>query len=143
MSDQDARADRAGRTGRTTIYKLTADGAELPVGYIGDDDGVYRLQRGEGRMVGRIDAGRRLFRRTAHDERELGYFTPHGKVYSHGLFEGGAIGWVDPDGVVVQAGLILGEEEVGRGEGPALHAAGAALLLLFLPDDAEDNRRNP
>jgi len=71
----------------------------------------------------------------------LGYFTPDGQVHSHGLFEGGAIGWVDPDGVVVQAGLILGEEEVGRGEGPQWLAAGAALLLLFLPDDAETDRR--
>ncbi len=60
---------------------------------------------------------------------------------SHGLFEGGELGWVDPDGVVVQGGYILGEEEVGRVSGPQPQAAAAALLLLFLPDDAEENRR--
>jgi len=62
-------------------------------------------------------------------------------VHSHGLFEGGELGWVDADGVVNQGGLIFGEEEVGRVEGPAQAAAAAALLLLFLPDDAEENRR--
>ena len=41
----------------------------------------------------------------------------------------------------MQAGLILGEEEVGTSEGPQPYAAGAALLLLFFPDDAEENRR--
>jgi hypothetical protein len=71
----------------------------------------------------------------------LGHFTAKGHVHSHGLFEGGALGWVDPDGVVVQGGLILGEEEVGRVDGPQPAAAAAALLLLFLPDDAEANRR--
>jgi hypothetical protein len=127
--------------GRTKIYKLSADGGEFPVGYIGPDSIIYKLRWDEGRPIGRIDEGGRVFRRTTHDERELGTFTPGGKVYSHGLFEGGTIGWVDPDGVVVQAGLILGEEEVGRCEGPAAMAAGAALLLLFLPDEAEANRR--
>jgi hypothetical protein len=48
---------------------------------------------------------------------------------------------VEPDGVVIQGGLILGEEEVGRVEGPHHAPAAAALLLLFLPDDAEENRR--
>ena len=60
---------------------------------------------------------------------------------SHGLFEGGELGWVDPDGVVNQGGLIIAEEEVGRVEGPWPEAAAAALLLLFLPDDAEENKR--
>ena len=60
---------------------------------------------------------------------------------SHGLFEGGELGWVDPDGVVVQGGLIMGEEEVGRVAGPRVAAAAAALLLLFLPEDAEANKR--
>jgi hypothetical protein len=127
--------------GRTTINKRTADGSEYAMGYVGPDHVIYKLRWDEGQPVGRIDGDGRVFRRTAHDERELGYFTPQGQVYSHGLFEGGAIGWVDPDGVVVQAGLILGEEEVGSCSGPSLHAGGAALLLLFLPDDAEANRR--
>jgi hypothetical protein len=127
--------------GRTTIRKFTADGSENIIGYIGSDWVIYKLRWDEGQPVGRIDDEGRVFRRTAHDERELGYFTPQGKVYSHGLFEGGAVGWVDPDGVVVRAGLILGEEEVGSSNGPWPQAAGAALLLLFLPDDAEESRR--
>ncbi len=126
---------------RTTIHKRSADGGEIAVGFVGADNSIYRLRWGEGKVVGRIDDQCRVFRRTAHDERELGYFTPEGQVYSHGLFEGGTIGWVDPDGVVVQGGLILGEEEVGSSEGPQPLAAGAALLLLFLPDDAEESRR--
>lgn len=127
--------------GRTTIRKLTADGSEVPIGYVGSDRVIYKLRWGEGTPVGRIDTDGRVFRRTTHGERELGNFTPQGKVYSHGLFEGGAIGWVDPDGVAVQGGLILGEEEVGSSDGPWPQAAGAALLLLFLPDDAEENHR--
>jgi hypothetical protein len=126
---------------RTTIRKLIADGSEIALGFIGSDQVIYKLRWGEGKPIGRIDDEGRVFRRTAHDERELGYFTPQGKVYSHGLFEGGTIGWVDSDGVVVQAGLILGEEEVGSSTGPWPYAAGAALLLLFLPDEAEENRR--
>ena len=54
---------------------------------------------------------------------------------------GGELGWVEADGAVIQAGLILGEDEVGRVDGPEQAAAAAALLLLFLPDDAEENRR--
>jgi hypothetical protein len=131
----------ASAEGRTTIRKLTAGGSEIDIGYIGSDGVIYKLRWGEGQPVGRVDGDGRVFRRTTHDERELGYFTPQGRVYSNGIFEGGALGWVDPDGVVVQAGLILGEEEVGTSEGPQPYAAGAALLLLFLPDDAEENRR--
>ena len=125
---------------RTTIYKLTSDGDEIALGYIEPDLGIYRLRWGEGHKVGRVDASGRVFRNTAYDERELGIFTPDGRVRSHGLFEGGDLGWVDHDGVVVQAGLIMGEEEVGRVDGPQALAAGAALLLLFLPDEAEKNR---
>ena len=136
-ADQDAGVP----DGRTTIRKLTADGSEIAIGYIGSDGVIYKLRWGEGKPIGRVDGDGRVFRQMTHDERELGYFTSQGKVYSNGLFEGGAIGWVDPDGVVVQAGLILGEEEVGASDGPQLYAAGAALLLLFLPDDAEENRR--
>jgi hypothetical protein len=51
------------------------------------------------------------------------------------------LGWVDPDGVVVQGGFMLGEEEVGRVDGPQLNAAAAALLLIFLPEEAEEDRR--
>jgi hypothetical protein len=125
---------------RTTIFKHLADGGEIAVGYVAPDGGIYKLRWDEGRLVGRIE-DRSVYRRTTHDERELGYFTAGGQIYSHGLFTGGALGWVDEDGVVVQAGLILGEEEAGRGEGPELYAAGAALLLIFLPDDFEENRR--
>ena len=141
MTGVGTQGDATATDGRTTIRKLTADGGEIAIGYIGSDGVIYKLRWGEGQPVGRVDGDGHIFRRTAHDERELGYFTPQGRVYSNGLFEGGALGWVDPDGVVVQAGLILGEEEVGTGDGPQLHAAGAALLLLFLPDDAEENRR--
>lgn len=126
---------------QTLIRKRTPDGSEIELGYLGADGVIYKLRWSEGRPVGRVDAQRRVFRRTLHDERELGYWGVDGSVYSHGLFEGGAIGWVDPDGVVIQAGLILGEEEVGSCAGPQLYAAGAALLLLFLPADAEESRR--
>lgn len=125
----------------TMIHKRVGEDGEIAVGYLGADQIIYKLRWDEGQPVGRIDAHNRVFRRTAHDERELGYYAANGAVYSHGLFEGGAIGWVDPDGVVIQAGLILGEEEVGRCAGPQLYAAGAALLLFFLPEDAEANRR--
>lgn len=125
---------------QTKIFKLSAYGEE-EVGYLDADQVIYKLRWGEGVSVGRVDDQGQLFRKTAHDERELGRFTATGQVYSHGLFEGGALGWVDPDGVVVQGGLILGEEEVGRVEGPHPAAAAAALLLLFLPDDAETNKR--
>ena len=125
---------------KTDIFKLTATG-ETRLGYLDDDQVIYKVRWDEGVAVGRVDAGGHVFRKTQHDERELGRFTPSGEVHSHGLFEGGALGWVDPDGVVVQGGLILGEEEVGRVAGPAQAAAAAALLLLFLPDDAEANKR--
>ena len=87
-----------------------------------------------------MDEGGRLFRHMSHGERELGTVASTGHVRSHGLFEGGELGWVDPDGVVVQAGLILGEEEVGRVAGPQQPAAAAALLLLFLPDEQEADK---
>lgn len=125
---------------KTDIFKLTATG-ETRLGYLDDDQIIYKVRWDEGEAVGRVDASGHVFRKTRHDERELGRFTPNGEVHSHGLFEGGALGWVDPDGVVVQGGLILGEEEVGRVAGPAQAAAAAALLLLFLPDDAEANKR--
>ncbi len=126
---------------RTTIYKRTESGDEYALGYIDGDGRICRLRWDEGIPVGRVE-GNRILRKTAHDERELGTFSDDGAVRSHGLFEGGELGWVDPDGVVNRGGLILGEEEVGRVEGPAQAAAAAALLLLFLPDEAEQNRRS-
>lgn len=125
---------------QTEIYKSSAYGETL-LGYIGTDQRIYKVRWGELVAVGRIDAAGRIFRSTAHDERELGRVDGVGQVHSHGLFEGGVLGWVDPDGVVVQGGLILGEEEVGRVVGPDLAAAGAALLLLFLPDEAEAEKK--
>ena len=144
-------------TDNTIIYKLT-DYGEVHIGTIGGDHYIYppgrRFKQTVADAVGRIEFNDtstssadaptshtgRVFRKTTHDERELGAFTAEGDVRSHGLFEGGELGWVDPDGVVIQGGLILGEEEVGRVEGPLQEAAAAALLLLFLPDDAETNR---
>lgn len=129
---------------RTDIFKTTAYGEER-VGYVDGDTAtggtIYKMRWQEGQAVGRYDAAGRIYRNTQHDERELGSFTADGTVRSHGLFEGGELGWVDPDGVVVQGGLILGEEEVGRVDGPNEAGAAAALLLLFLPDDAEANRK--
>ncbi|MEM7539893.1 MAG: hypothetical protein AAF639_47505 [Chloroflexota bacterium] len=144
-------------TDDTIIYKLT-DYGEIHIGTIGGDHYIYppgrRFKQTVVDSIGRIAfsdtpasvldepipiAGK-VFRKTIHDERELGVFTTEGDIRSHGLFEGGSLGWVDPDGVVIQGGLILGEEEVGRVEGPLQEAAAAALLLLFLPDDAEANR---
>ncbi|MFN8446617.1 MAG: hypothetical protein U0175_37845 [Caldilineaceae bacterium] len=119
---------------QTAIYKQTAYGERM-LGLLAQDGTLLKQEGRETSVVGRV-ADNKILRKTMYDERELGSFTREGQVHSHGLFEGGAIGWVDPDGVVVQAGLILGEEEVGRVEGPDPQAAAAALLLLFLPDEA-------
>lgn len=133
-------SEQASMQSATQIFKLTPYGEER-LGYLDADQIIYKVRWEQGIPVGRVDDQGRIFRKTAHDERELGRFTTTGQIYSHGLFEGGALGWVDPDGVVVQGGLILGEEEAGRVEGPQAAAAAAALLLLFLPDDAEANKR--
>lgn len=125
---------------KTEIYKQTAYGETL-LGYIGTDQVIYKMSLDQGRPIGRVDEQGHVFRNLTHDERELGTFTADGTVRSHGLFEGGELGWVDEDGVVVQGGLILGEEEVGRVVGPHLAAAAAALLLLFLPEESEANKR--
>ena len=124
----------------STIYRR-AGAAEEQIGYIGADRVIYKLRWGEGRPIGRVDEQGRIFRTTSHGERELGQTLENGVIHNHGLFEGGDMGWLDPDGVVVQAGLILGEEEVGRVDGPLASAAAAALLLLFLPDEAEAAHR--
>ncbi len=103
---------------RTLIYKRTASGDDLLASVMSTL--LARSASCAGRARRRSAAGTadgRIFRRTAHDERELGSFSANGAIHSHGLFEGGELGWVEPDGVVIQGGLILGEEEVGRVEG--------------------------
>lgn len=128
---------------RTNIYKLTAHGEEL-VGFVGADGVIYKMRWQTGMAIGRSEKSGdeiRLFRKTRHDEKGVGSVDGDGTIYSYGLFEGGELGWLDPDGVVVQGGLILGEEEVGRVEGPQARAAAAALLLIFLPEDAEESRK--
>jgi len=133
-------SEQSNRPAQTKIFKQSAYGEEQ-VGYVGADQVIYKLRWDEGFPVGRVDEAGRVFRKTAHDERELGHFTNNGHIHSNGLFEGGELGWVEADGVVVQGGLIMGEEEVGRVEGSQAAAAAAALLLLFLPDDAEATKR--
>ena len=113
----------------------------MELGYIGEDFVIYRLRWDEGHPVGRIDQDGHIFRKTQFDERELGYVTPEGEVFSHGLFEGGSLGWLELDGTVIRGGLIFEQEEVGRVDGPQQFAAAGALLLLFLPDDAEADRK--
>jgi len=126
---------------RTTIYKQSAHG-EVELGYVDEDGLIYKLRWGEGKPVGRVDTDGQIFRKTQFDERELGHVTSDGEIYSNGLFEGGALGWLDEDGIVIQGGLIFSEEEVGRVAGPQQRSAAGALLLLFLPDDAEADRRD-
>lgn len=124
---------------KTSIYKF-AEESERVVGYV--QAGRIYASMGTGTLeVGKYDGQGRIFRQTRHEYRELGYVTPTGEIFSHGLFEGGMLGWVEPDGVVVQGGLIFGEADVGRVEGQESAVAAAALLLLFLPEDAEDNRK--
>ena len=123
----------------TEIYKLSQYGEHL-VGTI-EDNTIYATQGHSSNVHGYITDKNRIIRKTAKSEQELGYFTEEGQIISNGLFEGGAIGWVDDDGTVIQAGLIFGEEEVGRVSGSNQLAAAAALLLHFLPLDAEEGRR--
>lgn len=131
---------------RTLIFRTRSVDAEREaedaIGFIDDAGVIQRLRWGEGVAVGRASDDARIFRRTQYGERELGQALPTGAIQSAGLFEGGIVGWMDPDGVVIQAGLIMGEEEVGRVEGARALAAAAALLLLFLPDEAEAERRS-
>jgi hypothetical protein len=141
--NQDADKIESTEDQKTYIYK-SSDYGEERVGYIGADNLIYKLRWETGIAIGRIeqrDGLIRIFRNTIHDEKELGTVDQHATIHSHGVFEGGELGWMDPDNVVVQGGLILGEEEVGRVEGPQALAAAAALLLLFLPEDAEANRQ--
>ncbi len=128
---------------RTQILRYIGLEDEEPMGYL-EEGTIYRLRWGEGVAVGRVEPspqGTRILRRTQHGERELGVVDPQGRIHSHGLLEGGLLGWVDATGQVVRGGLILGQEEVGRVEGPEVHAAAGALLLLFLPEEEERERR--
>jgi hypothetical protein len=135
---------------QTTIYKRTGD-SERVLGYTENDtspDGlplsaglIFRRHWDAGIEIGRYDETGHVFRRTTYDEKLVGHVTGGGAIFSSGLFEGGELGWVDPDGVVVQGGFMLGEEEVGRVDGPQPNAAAAALLLIFLPEEAEEDRR--
>lgn len=128
-------------TDTDTAIFLMEGSSELLVGFVAAEGTVYRLHLGRAYPVGHTTPDGRLYQHTAHEAREAGSFSAAGAVYSVGLLEGGPVGWLDPDGVVVQGGLIFGEEEVGRVEGPQRPAAAAALLLIFLPEQAEANRR--
>lgn len=126
---------------RTLIYRNTGN-SEIALGYVDTAGVIFRLRWDQSLAVGRVTGDRKVLRYTRYDERELGLFTERGSVFSLGLLEGGALGWVEDDGVVIRAGLIFGEEEVGRVEGNDKVAAGAALLLLFLVDEFEETNRS-
>lgn len=126
---------------RTTIYRNRSSG-EDEVGYVCSEE-IFRLRWGTGVGVGRCERdsdGWRVYRKTRFDEKELGRVTTDGVIHSHGLFEGGSLGWLESDGTVVRGGLIFAEEEVGRVDGPESLTAAAALLLIFVPDEDEANR---
>lgn len=135
-----AQNDYTNKTSKTNIYRKIGEQEEL-IGFVGEDAIIYKVRWDNVIRVGRVSTDHRIFRDTRYDERELGSFTDIGIVHSHGLFEGGELGWVEKDGVVIQAGLIFGEEEIGRVEGNAQNAAGAALLLLFFADEQEETNR--
>lgn len=126
-------------TTRTNIFR-SSEFDEHHIGYL-ENGVIFRLRWNEGIAIGRVDDAGRIFRNTAHDEREVGAVTADGRVVSLGLFEGGYLGWVEDDGTVVRGGYIIEEEDVGRVQGPDLHPAGAALLLIFVPEEDEANRR--
>ncbi len=126
---------------RTTIFRFRASGDDA-VGYV-LANGIYRLRWQEGIVIGRCepgDSGGRIFRTTRFGEKELGGITLEGVIHSHGLFEGGNLGWLEPDGTVIRGGYIFAEEEVGRVNGPQVQLAAAALLLIFLPEEEEEDR---
>lgn len=126
---------------RTMIYRSRSSG-EDGVGYVCGDE-IFRSRWGQGIRIGRCerdDAGWRIFRTTRFDEKELGRISTEGIIHSHGLFQGGTLGWLEPDGTVVQGGYIFSEEEVGRVEGSQSQQAAAALLLIFVPEEDEASR---
>lgn len=129
-------------TTQTDIYRRRAGGDDR-VGFVDASGAILRLRWGEGVPIGRVeerDGLFRIWRKTRYDEKEVGTATQDGLVRSHGLFEGGELGWLEPDGVVMRGGLILEEEETGRVDGPQAPAAAAALLLIFLPEEEEASR---
>ncbi len=126
---------------RTVIYRLRSSGEDA-VGFL-LQEGIYRLRWGEGVLIGRYESDRigwRILRETRFGEKESGTIAGDGEIRSPGLFEGGALGWLEKDGTVMRGGLIFAEEEVGRVEGPEAEAAAAALLLIFLPEEEEASR---
>ena len=126
---------------RTVIYRIRSSGEDA-VGYVCGEE-IFRSRWGTGVSIGRgqrDDAGWRIFRKTRFDEKELGRITAEGVISSHGLFEGGSLGWLEPDGTVIRGGFILTEEEVGRVDGPQMSLAAAALLLIFVPEEDEASR---
>ncbi|MDE0464731.1 MAG: hypothetical protein OXH93_20100 [Caldilineaceae bacterium] len=134
-------SQQASEEQRTTIYRYRSSG-EDDVGYVCGDE-IFRLRWGTGVKIGRSEqdgAGWRIFRTTRFDEKELGRITTEGVIHSHGLFQGGRLGWLEPDGTVVRGGLIFSEEEVGRVDGPQSQFAAAALLLIFVPEEDEESR---
>lgn len=127
---------------RTNIYRQRSSGEEK-IGYIDSDGTICRLRWDEGYPIGRVetrDGLHRIWRTTRYDEKEVGTVTADGLIRSHGLFEGGELGWLETDGVVIQGGLILAEEEAGRVDGPQPEAAAGALLLIFLAEEEEASR---
>lgn len=129
-------------TERTEIYRQRSS-REEKIGYIDGDGVICRLRWDEGFPIGRVetrDGLHRIWRSTRYDEKEVGTVTADGLIRSHGLFEGGELGWLESDGVVIQGGLILAEEEAGRVDGPQREAAAAALLLIFLSEEEEASR---
>lgn len=127
---------------QTEIYRRRASGEEK-VGFIDAAGVINRLRWNEGVPVGRVekrDGIYHIWRTTRYDEKAVGTASPDGLIRSHGLFEGGELGWLERDGVVIQGGLILEEEEAGRVIGPQPEAAAAALLLIFLAEEEEANR---
>lgn len=129
-------------TERTDIYRKRSSGEEK-IGFIDSEGVIQRLRWDAGYPIGRVedrDGLVYIWRTTRYDEKEVGTVTADGLIRSHGLFEGGELGWLEPDGVVIQGGLILSEEEAGRVEGPQREAAAAALLLIFLSEEEEAGR---
>ena len=127
---------------RTEIYRKRASGEEK-IGFIDAAGIISRLRWNEGVPIGRVEMREgihHIWRTTRYDEKEVGTATADGLIRSHGLFEGGELGWLEADGVVIQGGLILEEDEVGRVVGPQSQAAAAALLLIFLSEEEEANR---
>ena len=129
-------------TEQTEIYRQRSNGEEK-IGFIDAAGVIHRLRWDAGIPIGRVevrDSLFRIWRTTRYDEKEVGTATANGLIRSHGLFEGGELGWLEPDGAVIQGGLILAEEVVGRVTGPLPEAAAAALLLIFLSEEEEASR---